>query len=138
VQETRYGLRVELPVSYEQPIERVTAALKEHGIGVLTTIDVKAMLKQKQARVSLRQWRRWPRWASLAPMRRFRQSQEKPTNDCDTRRWRIDFGNADGATRTIRGALGHFTPNEYAERRRPSDSQWRIARPVMMFRSPTR
>ena len=45
--ETRYGLRVELPISYEQAVERATAALKEQGFGVLTTIDVKQTLKQK-------------------------------------------------------------------------------------------
>jgi uncharacterized protein (DUF302 family) len=47
VQETKYGLRVELPISYEQAVERATAALKEQGFGVLTTIDVKQTLKQK-------------------------------------------------------------------------------------------
>jgi uncharacterized protein (DUF302 family) len=47
VQETTYGLHVELPVNYEQALERATAALKEQGFGVLTTIDVKQTLKQK-------------------------------------------------------------------------------------------
>jgi uncharacterized protein (DUF302 family) len=47
VQDTAYGMRVELPVGYEEAIERVTAALKTEGFGVLTTIDVKATLKQK-------------------------------------------------------------------------------------------
>lgn len=47
MQETRYGLRVELPISYEKAIDRTTAALKEQGFGVLTTIDVKQTLKQK-------------------------------------------------------------------------------------------
>ena len=45
--ETRYGMRVELPVSYEEAIERATAALKTEGFGVLTTIDVKQTIKQK-------------------------------------------------------------------------------------------
>lgn len=40
-----FGL--DLPVSYDQAIERVTAALKEQGFGVLTEIDVKATLKEK-------------------------------------------------------------------------------------------
>ena len=44
---TRYGLRVEIPVTYEQAIERATDALKAQGFGVLTTIDVKQTLKQK-------------------------------------------------------------------------------------------
>jgi uncharacterized protein (DUF302 family) len=47
VQETAYGLRVEMPVSYEEAIERATAALKTEGFGVLTTIDVKQTIKQK-------------------------------------------------------------------------------------------
>jgi uncharacterized protein (DUF302 family) len=38
---------VELPISYEQAIERTTTALKEQGFGVLTTIDVRQTLKQK-------------------------------------------------------------------------------------------
>jgi uncharacterized protein (DUF302 family) len=47
MEETRYGLRVELPVSYEQGVEQTTAALKAEGFGVLTTIDVRQTLKQK-------------------------------------------------------------------------------------------
>ena len=45
--ETRYGLRVDVQLDYEQAVERTTAALKEEGFGVLTTIDVKQTLKQK-------------------------------------------------------------------------------------------
>jgi uncharacterized protein (DUF302 family) len=41
------ALRVRLDVPYEEAIERVTAALKEEGFGVLTEIDVKATMKQK-------------------------------------------------------------------------------------------
>jgi uncharacterized protein (DUF302 family) len=47
LQETRYGLRVEIPVSYDQAVERTAAALKGQGFGVLTTIDVQQTLKQK-------------------------------------------------------------------------------------------
>ena len=47
MEETRYGLRVEIPVTYERAVEQVTAALKEQGFGVLTTIDVQQTLKQK-------------------------------------------------------------------------------------------
>jgi uncharacterized protein (DUF302 family) len=47
VKETRYGLRVEIPVPYERAVELATAALKEQGFGVLTTIDVQQTLKQK-------------------------------------------------------------------------------------------
>ncbi len=45
--ESRYGLRVKLPVAYDQAVEHATAALKAEGFGVLTTIDVKQTLKQK-------------------------------------------------------------------------------------------
>jgi len=47
VQETGYGLRVVLGLDYERAVERATAALKAEGFGVLTSIDVKATLKQK-------------------------------------------------------------------------------------------
>ena len=47
VEETRYGLRVELATGYEQAVERATNALKAQGFGVLTTIDVQQTLKQK-------------------------------------------------------------------------------------------
>ena len=42
-----YGMRTHLDVPYETAIERVTAALKTEGFGVLTTIDVQSTLKQK-------------------------------------------------------------------------------------------
>ena len=45
--ETGYGLRVEVSAPYEQAVERTTAALKAEGFGVLTTIDVKQTIKQK-------------------------------------------------------------------------------------------
>ncbi len=44
---TEYAFRVKLNLPYEQAIEKVTAALKEEGFGVLTEIDVKATLKKK-------------------------------------------------------------------------------------------
>jgi uncharacterized protein (DUF302 family) len=47
MEETRYGLRVEIPLNYEQAVARATDALKAQGFGVLTTIDVKQTLKQK-------------------------------------------------------------------------------------------
>jgi uncharacterized protein (DUF302 family) len=40
-------MRVELPFNYEDAVERATAALKDEGFGVLTTIDVQQTLKQK-------------------------------------------------------------------------------------------
>ena len=47
MEHTRYGMRVELPFEYEDAVERATAALKDQGFGVLTTIDVQQTLKQK-------------------------------------------------------------------------------------------
>jgi uncharacterized protein (DUF302 family) len=42
-----YGFSVRLRVPYPEAVERVTAALKAEGFGVLTEIDVRATLKQK-------------------------------------------------------------------------------------------
>ena len=47
MEEGRYGLRVVMPLAYEQAVERTTEALRAEGFGVLTTIDVKHTLKQK-------------------------------------------------------------------------------------------
>lgn len=47
MEETRYGLRVTLPVDYNEARERTVEALKQEGFGVLTSIDVKQTLKQK-------------------------------------------------------------------------------------------
>jgi uncharacterized protein (DUF302 family) len=47
MEETRYGLRVDVNVPYEAAIDRITAALKDEGFGVLTTIDVRQTLKEK-------------------------------------------------------------------------------------------
>ena len=47
IAETRYGLRVDLDVDYDQALERTKAALQAEGFGVLTTIDVQQTLKQK-------------------------------------------------------------------------------------------
>lgn len=41
------SLSIKLTVSYEQAVEKVTAALKTQGFGVLTEIDVQATLKKK-------------------------------------------------------------------------------------------
>nr|BFD95693.1 DUF302 domain-containing protein [Kitasatospora sp. Xyl93] len=42
-----YGLGVRLDQPFAQAVEAVTAALKEQGFGVLTTIDVRATLREK-------------------------------------------------------------------------------------------
>ncbi len=42
-----FGLKIWLETDYESALERVTAALKMEGFGVLTEIDVKATFKQK-------------------------------------------------------------------------------------------
>jgi uncharacterized protein (DUF302 family) len=47
MEDTRYGLKVTIPVAYEEAVERAIDALKAQGFGVLTTIDVKQTLKAK-------------------------------------------------------------------------------------------
>jgi uncharacterized protein (DUF302 family) len=42
-----YAMQTTLDLPYEAAIEKVTAALKEQGFGILTEIDVKATLKKK-------------------------------------------------------------------------------------------
>ena len=42
-----YALQVRLDLPYDQAIDKVAAALKEEGFGILTEIDVKATLKKK-------------------------------------------------------------------------------------------
>jgi uncharacterized protein (DUF302 family) len=44
---SRYGLRVQLPVSFDVALERTTAALKAQGFGVIMAIDMAATLKEK-------------------------------------------------------------------------------------------
>ncbi len=46
-QNTDYALRARLAEPYEVAVEKVTAALKAEGFGVLTEIDVQATLKKK-------------------------------------------------------------------------------------------
>ena len=43
----RYGFGTTLRANVDEAVERVTAALKEEGFGVLTTIDVKQTMKNK-------------------------------------------------------------------------------------------
>jgi uncharacterized protein (DUF302 family) len=46
-EQKEYAFRAKLGVSYEETLERVQAALKEEGFGVLTNIDMKATLREK-------------------------------------------------------------------------------------------
>ena len=47
MRETRYGMGVDVALPYDQALASATDELKKEGFGVLTTIDVKATLKQK-------------------------------------------------------------------------------------------
>ena len=47
IEETRYGLRAPVALPYEQALEKTTAALKEQGFGILTTIEIDKALKEK-------------------------------------------------------------------------------------------
>jgi uncharacterized protein (DUF302 family) len=47
VEDTRYGMRVDVPIGYEEAVARATEALKAEGFGVLTSIDVKQTIQQK-------------------------------------------------------------------------------------------
>jgi uncharacterized protein (DUF302 family) len=42
-----YAFRTRLGLSYEEAVEKVVAALKDEGFGVLTEVDVKATVKEK-------------------------------------------------------------------------------------------
>jgi uncharacterized protein (DUF302 family) len=44
---TNLGIRATLNLPYEQAVQQTTEALKAEGFGVLTQIDVKAVMKQK-------------------------------------------------------------------------------------------
>jgi uncharacterized protein (DUF302 family) len=47
MRESQYGLHIDIAAGYDDAVERVTAALKTEGFGVLTTIDVQQTLRQK-------------------------------------------------------------------------------------------
>lgn len=42
-----YGMSKEVDLAFQEAVEKITALLKEQGFGVLTTIDVKATMKEK-------------------------------------------------------------------------------------------
>lgn len=47
LQETRYGLRVEVGAGFDDAVNKATTALKTQGFGVLTTIEIDKALKEK-------------------------------------------------------------------------------------------
>ncbi len=47
MQSIGYGMSVQVPLSYEQAVEKTREELAKEGFGVLTEIDVKATLKKK-------------------------------------------------------------------------------------------
>jgi uncharacterized protein (DUF302 family) len=47
VSDRAYGRMVELDASFDDAVDKTTAALKEHGFGVLTTIAVDSVLREK-------------------------------------------------------------------------------------------
>ena len=47
MQHTSYGMRVEVPLGYDQAVEKARDELSKEGFGVLTEIDVKATMKEK-------------------------------------------------------------------------------------------
>jgi uncharacterized protein (DUF302 family) len=47
MQDTRYGIKVSVPLPYDEAVAQATDALRSQGFGVLTTIDVRQTLKAK-------------------------------------------------------------------------------------------
>jgi len=47
MQDTAYGIKIIVPLPYSAAVKRTTEALKDQGFGVLTTIDVQQILKEK-------------------------------------------------------------------------------------------
>ena len=47
MEETRYGLKITLPATYDEAVQQTTDALKAEGFGVLTEVDVAATLRAK-------------------------------------------------------------------------------------------
>ena len=47
LEHSKYGFSRTIDVPYEEAVEKVRAALKEEGFGVLSEIDIKEKLKEK-------------------------------------------------------------------------------------------
>ena len=47
LEHSKYGFSRTVDVPYEEAVEKVRAALKEEGFGVLSEIDIKEKLKEK-------------------------------------------------------------------------------------------
>lgn len=45
--ETTYGYSTSVDYDFDTAVQKVTSALKEQGFGIMTTIDVKAKMKEK-------------------------------------------------------------------------------------------
>ena len=47
IEQTPVGIRVKVPLTYAEAVEKTIAVLKTEGFGVLTSIDVKQTMKEK-------------------------------------------------------------------------------------------
>ena len=50
MEQTTYGLKITLPLAFEQAVAAATDALRQEGFGVLTSIDVQDTLRLKRNR----------------------------------------------------------------------------------------
>jgi hypothetical protein len=73
IKQTPYGFGGRVTVGYDEAVKQTTAALKEQGFGVLTTIDVQKTLQEKLGAA-------FARTSFSAPAtRRWRTERFKPT-----------------------------------------------------------
>jgi uncharacterized protein (DUF302 family) len=47
MQDTSYGIGVTVPLEFQRAVEETTAALKQQGFGILTSIDVQQVFREK-------------------------------------------------------------------------------------------